>query len=141
MLNRTQVLEKSADYFQLYISYVPENVDIVDFTAEQLVAQEAFFRSIPEDKLEYRYAEGKWTPKEILGHMTDCERIFQCRILRFARNDKTDLPGFEENDYVMATDFNARSLDDLLEEARNVRAAGVSLYRSLTEDERWRSGT
>ncbi|MGE0434986.1 MAG: DinB family protein [Planctomycetota bacterium] len=135
-----RVRESSADYFRRYIDMVPAG-DIIELLDRQPADVDALFRSIPPDRQTYRYAEGKWTPREILGHLIDCERVFQYRALRFARADQTPLPGFEENDYVPATDFNARSLDELLSEFRAVRASGQFMFRGLTEAERWRSGT
>ena len=91
--------------------------------------------------MNYRYAEGKWTIKEIIGHLIDAERIFAYRMLRFARKDATDLPGFDENEYVPASEANERSIHGLLEEFTTVRAGTFSLWRSLTNEMLQRSGT
>ena len=87
------------------------------------------------------YAEGKWTIKDIFQHLIDAERIFAYRALRFARNDKTALPGFDENEYVDATNSNKRSIQDLLTELAVVRQATLSLYKSFSEEELLRIGT
>lgn len=94
----------------------------------------SFFRSIPPEKENYRYAEGKWTPKDILLHLIDAERIFAYRALRIARNDKTALPGFEENDYVIEANAEERSMESLLEEYFDVRKATISLFLSFSAD-------
>ena len=95
---------------------------------------EAFLNAIPKDKLEYRYAEGKWTVKEIIQHIIDTERIFAYRALRVARNDKTALPGFEENDYALTGNANARTLESLLAEYKAVRQATIALFNSFSDD-------
>jgi len=82
----------------------------------------------------FRYAPGKWTVKEVLGHITDTERIFAYRALRFARADQTPLPGFEQDDYVRSGGFSERTLADLAEEFGTVRSASISLFRSFKQD-------
>lgn len=101
----------------------------------------AFVTSIPADKLDYRYADGKWTIREIITHLTDAERIFAYRALRFARNDKTALPGFEENDYVPESNAAGRTVTSLLAEYQAVRSATITLLESLTPDMLLRKGT
>ena len=88
----------------------------------------------------FRYALGKWTVKEVVGHLVDDERIFAYRALCVARKDKKPLPGFDENDYVAATDFEARPLSSLIAEYRIVRAATIALFQSLTDGEWQRRG-
>jgi len=94
-----------------------------------------FVKNLPAEKLEYRYAEGKWTIKDIVLHMMDTERIFAYRALRISRGDKTPLPGFEENDYVPFAFANSRSIESLLAEYENVRKATISFFESLNEDQ------
>lgn len=101
----------------------------------------AFIKQIPAGKLDYRYAEGKWTIREIITHLTDAERIFAYRALRFARNDKTALPGFEENDYVPESNATHRSIESLLAEYSIVRQATIALLQSLSPDMLLRQGT
>lgn len=88
----------------------------------------------------FRYAPGKWTVKEVVGHLIDDERIFAYRALCVARLDAKPLPGFDENDYVVATDFEARPLSSLIAEYRVVRAATIALFQPLTEAEWQRRG-
>ena len=92
-----------------------------------------FYLSVSPEKLTYRYAEGKWSVKEILCHLIDTERIFCYRALRFARQDKTVLSGFDENDYVQFSDADNRSMEDLLEEYKSVRLSTIALFKSFTE--------
>lgn len=89
----------------------------------------------------HRYALGKWTIKEMVGHITDTERIKLDAALRIARNDKVSIPGFDENQYVQKTDFNHRSMSNMLEEFLSVRKSAILLYESLSEEELKRIGT
>ena len=99
------------------------------------------FRSIPEDMGEYRYAEGKWSIKELLNHMMDAERIFAYRALRFSRNDKTPLSGFEENDYAPLANAHGRSVQQLCDEIERLRLSTIDLFSSFTPDMLKREGT
>ena len=99
-----------------------------------------FVQNIPMDKFDYRYAEGKWTIKDIIQHLIDAERIFAYRALRVSRNDKTPLPGFEENDYVDNANANDRSIQDLLTEFSAVRQSTLLLFKSFSEEQLKRLG-
>ena len=101
---------------------------------DSLIHTIKLFESIPEDKLEYRYADHKWTVKDIIQHLLDAERIFGYRILRIARQDKTPLSGFEENDYAKETLANNRSRADLIEEYKALRQSTLSLIKSLNDN-------
>lgn len=100
-----------------------------------------FVQDIPMDKFDYRYAEGKWTIKDIIQHVIDTERIFAYRALRFSRNDKTPLPSFEESEYADNTDSNKRSIQDLLTEFSAVRHSNLLFYKSLSDKQLKRIGT
>ncbi|MFA7616506.1 MAG: DinB family protein [Weeksellaceae bacterium] len=128
-------------YPRFFIPYLrlTEN-DILSELSQQLETYPKFIREIPEEKLLFRYAPGKWTIKEVVGHNTDTERIKAAVALRIARNDKTPNPGFKEDDYVMATDFNSRDIEDLLQEFIDVRKATISLYKNLSREELERTG-
>jgi len=97
--------------------------------------------SLRGEKLNYRYAQNKWTIKEILVHIIDDERIYAYRALCFARNDKTELPGFEQDDYALHSRANERSLENILEEYEAVRNATIALFNGLPEDSLLRMGT
>lgn len=96
---------------------------------------------LSDAEAEYSYADGKWSIKDILQHIIDTERIFAYRAMRFARNDKTDLPGFEQDDYVLAAKADDRTLADLLEEFSAVRALSILFFQSLSNEEMRRTGT
>jgi uncharacterized damage-inducible protein DinB len=94
-----------------------------------------FVQNLPMDKFDYRYAEGKWTIKEIIQHIIDTERILAYRALRISRNDRTLLPGFDENTYAANTPANTRSLQDLLTELSEVRHSNLLLFKSFSEEQ------
>ncbi len=110
-----------------YISLVDDNIEVAALQTE-FEKMKLFLLSIPENKWEYRYAEDKWTLKEMLVHMIDTERIFSYRALRIARNDSTPLPGFEQNDYVPFSNANGRRVDDMLKEFEAVRSSTYLLF-------------
>jgi DinB family protein len=128
---RPQASEYASDY-ETYISRVPDG-DIVGTLKSQLEETLALIRGIPEARGDFRYAEGKWSIKELIGHVIDSERVFAYRALRFGRGDTTPLSGFEQDDFVRGADFNKRSLSDLAEEYEHVRRATISLFGSLEE--------
>jgi uncharacterized damage-inducible protein DinB len=97
--------------------------------------------SIPEEKIDFRYADGKWTIRELLCHIIDAERIFTYRALRFARNDKTDLAGFEENDYALQANASGRSIQKITAEMAHLRSATIDLFESFTPEMLIRKGT
>ena len=119
-----------APYYERYVSKVPDG-DIVGTLRSQLEETLALIRGIPDSRGDFRYAEGKWSIKELLGHVIDSERVFTYRALRFGRGDATPLPGFEQDDFVRGADFSKRSLSDLAEEFEHVRRATISLFASL----------
>ena len=118
-----------------------ENVELLEELEISLHDFIRFVREIPMDKFDYRYAEGKWTIKDIIQHIIDAERIFAYRALRISRNDQTPLPGFEENDYVENTDANSRSIQELLTELSAVRHSNLLLFKSFSNEQLTRMGT
>ncbi|TYA58927.1 DinB family protein [Formosa maritima] len=129
-----QILESEyADYYANYIKKAG-NQDIISGLESSLNNTMSFFKSIPEEKLEFRYEIGKWTIKDIIQHLIDAERVFAYRALRFARKDNTPLPGFEENDYTIAANANKRSREELLKEYQAVRESTIMLFKNFDED-------
>lgn len=122
-----------------YINRVPDG-DMIEVLKSTIEETAAFLKSIPEDKLNYRYAEGKWTIKQVVQHLIDTERIMTYRALTFARNDKTELPGFEENDYAEESNVDERSMDELINEYAAVRNASILLFTSMNDSLLNRSG-
>ena len=120
-----------APHAKIYVDLVP-GTDVLKLLAEQVGQTTSLVRAMGEKRAgEFAYAPGKWTPKQIVGHLSDTERIFTYRALRIARQDKTPLPGFEQDDYVEASGANDRTLDDLLNEFRMVRESSLALFGSL----------
>lgn len=126
-------------FFQHYIDLVDE--DVLKELEEQLVSYVEFVRNIPKEKELFQYAPKKWTIKEVIGHNTDTERVKMDCAFRIARNEKAPIPGFDEDAYVLATDFNAREMEDLIEEFIHVRKSGIALYKSLRDEDLKRIGT
>ena len=136
---RPQADEHEA-YYGKYIALVPDG-DLVSMLRDQNVETVRLLRGVSASKADFAYAPGKWTVKEVVGHMIDAERIFAYRALRFARGDATDLPGFDENSYVPNGRFNSRTLADLLDELEVVRASTIHLAKHLDEEALTRRGT
>ena len=129
-------------YFKTYIDPLVSNgKSIIENLIETGSFLEAIVSNLPKEKELYIYAEGKWTIKELLVHIIDTERIFIYRALRFARNDKTELQGFDQDDYNDNVDANGRALKDILEEFRTVRASSISLFKSFSDEALLRTGT
>ncbi len=133
----------NTEYAERYGNYISkvEEVDLMEELEISLHRLIRFVRDIPMDKFDYRYAEGKWTIKDILQHIIDSERIFAYRALRFARYDKTPLPGFEEDDFANVANGDDRSIQDLLTELAVVRQATLSLFKSFDEQMLLQMGT
>ena len=127
-------------YYGKYIALVPE-ADAIQALESQITDGLALLRTIPESKGDHRYAPGKWTIKEVVGHLIDAERVFAYRALRFARNDRTAVPGFDENTYVPAGGFGRRTLADLTAEWELVRRANLAMFRGLDAEAWPRQGT
>jgi uncharacterized damage-inducible protein DinB len=123
-----------------YITLLPDDGGVLPQMWSNLASTQDLLRSIPAEKLTYRYAKGKWTIKEILGHLTDDERIYSYRALRIGRNDTTQLAGFEPEDYVQHSNANYRNLADLIDEFAAVRVATLTLFNSFTEEAILRKG-
>jgi hypothetical protein len=122
-----------ASFYETYVALVTGN-DIVAALEAQRLQMIQLFAARSERDGNFRYAPDKWTVKEVVGHVSDSERIFAYRALRIARGDATPLSGFEQDDYVRGGGFANRSLADLAEEFAHVRAATVALFRSLGKD-------
>jgi hypothetical protein len=128
-----------APFYAHYVSAVPEG-DVVSALRDSGREITAALASIPESRGGFRYAEGKWSIRELVGHVIDAERIFTYRALRLARADATPLPAFEENDYVRSAGSDARTIADLVAELRAVRESSIRMFASFPEDAWTRTG-
>lgn len=126
-------------YYGKYISLVPDG-DLIKILSAQIDETSHLLNAVTESKAGFRYAPGKWSIKEVVGHLSDAERIFSYRALRIGRGDTTPLPGFEQEDYVKGTNFDVRLLTDLVNEFRAVRQATITLLKSFDEEALRRRG-
>ena len=127
-------------FYKGYVENV-KDMDVLEALQQSSKVALNIFRGIPEEMGEYRYAEGKWSIKELFNHMMDAERIFAYRALRFSRNDKTPLSGFEENDYAPLANAHARSVEQLVNEMERLRATTTDLFSSFNAEMLKREGT
>jgi uncharacterized damage-inducible protein DinB len=132
-------INEYADFYASYINAL-ENVELLDTLEISLHEFIRFVREIPLDKYDYRYAEGKWTIRDIIQHLIDSERVFSYRALRFARKDRTPLPGFDENFYAGQVNTEVRSIQSLLAEMSTVRESTLSLFRSFSQEQLQETG-
>jgi hypothetical protein len=127
-------LNRVPEFFHNYIKQVPED-DLMTAFKNQTSLVVDFLNKIPADKIDYAYAEGKWTIKEMLQHLIDAERVFCYRALRFARKDSTPLPAFDENLFAKNAKADKRNWKDLIEEFKTVRKATEWLYSSFDDEQ------
>jgi hypothetical protein len=125
--------------FEAYIKLVPGG-DILTHLEQQIAGTTELLRDVSESEAETRHAPYTWSVKQVLGHLIDAERIFGVRALRFARRDQTELPGFDENDYVRNARFDAQSLSSLVQEFELVRRSHLLFFRGLDGEAWLRSG-
>ncbi|MCB0212660.1 MAG: DinB family protein [Anaerolineae bacterium] len=127
-------------YTIMYIGLLPDDGLVLKYMQDNLQMMCDFVRTFPEGKLTTPWAEGEWTIKEILVHVSDDERIYSYRTLRFARGDTTELPGFEQDEYVPYSKANERDIEDILEEYSAVRQATITLFKSFDDEALIRAG-
>ncbi len=125
--------QEYATYYGSYVTLVPSK-DLIGYFRAQAESVTSLASDLEEEELLHRYAPEKWSIKEVFSHIIDTERIFCYRALCFARNDATELPGFEENDYAKTSQADARNILDILEEYAGVRQATISLFKSFDEE-------
>lgn len=126
-------------YYGKYIALVPK-ASIVDTLMKQVYDTLTLLRGLSEEQGMHRYAPEKWTIKEVAGHIADAERVFAYRALRFSRNDRTELQGFDQEPYIQFSTFNNCRLSELADELECIRHATVYLFRHLSDDAWTRSG-
>lgn len=123
------------EFYGTYINKVPKELELIAGFLKGGTHLIQFFKAIPNDKLEYRYAEGKWSVKEVLQHIIDTERVFMYRCFRIARRDKTPLAGFEQDDYINPSQGHNKTLKALLEEYEVGRKSAIVLLKSLCNED------
>ena len=144
-MNLNRIIEKPRvgeypAYAAMYIDLVPDDGKLLAHLWNSLQATKKLIQSIPKEKHLYKYADGKWTVKEALVHIIDDERIYAYRALRFARNDKTELPGFDQDPYAYYSNANDRTVESIVEEYEAVRLSTIALFNGFSDDVMKRSG-
>ena len=132
--------EEYPEYFGRYIAKVTDD-DLLKFLKSSHQKTQNFIKKLKREQLNYRYAPGKWTIKEIMSHMCDGERVFAYRAMCFARMDKTNLPSFDENSYAEHSNAQLRNISDIMKEFSAVRQATIELFRSLDAEALAQIGT
>ncbi|WP_299214005.1 DinB family protein [uncultured Dokdonia sp.] len=120
-------------YYKPFVEKIDKETTLLNALIESKEDVTTFFKQIPMTKLSYRYDVGKWTPREVFMHIIDTERIFSYRALRFARKDKVDLLGFDQNDYILPSKADSRTIDSLIKEYKAVRNATIVLFENLDD--------
>lgn len=133
-------LESVPQFYKNYVKQI-EETDVLQALRLSGFRSQVMIHSIPADKIDYRYADGKWSVRELLCHILDAERIFTYRALRFARNDRTNLHPFDENSYAPEANAGGRSLKKIADEFTHLRASTVDMFESFTEEMLHRRGT
>lgn len=128
---RAVEIDKS-EFSPFYAGYIDHagNMELIPGLISSAKNIKSLISSIPEENMNFAYAEGKWTIKELMLHIIDAERVFQYRALRFLRGDSTNLPGFEQDDYVPASNAHERSKESLLDEYDLIRKSTLKLYEN-----------
>src|SRR5450631_1876119 len=130
-----------ASFYQPYIDNVPDDGDLLQHLTDIITETEKLISGLSETQLRYQYSEGKWTIKDILVHLCDCERIFIYRATRIARGDSTDLPGFDEKLFALHANANNRAVTDIIKELKVFRTSSLVFIETLDEEALGRTGT
>ena len=137
------MLPQPNEYHPYYGNYIQlsEDAPLVQSFKDSMQVFQNFVSKIPESELNFSYSPGKWTIAELLMHLLDAERVFQHRAFRFARNDKTALPGFDQDDYVPESIAGQRSKEDIIKEYASIRQSTIQLFNSFSDEMLQRIGT
>ena len=120
-----------AEYYNRYVAHVPDG-DICDLLERQLADTLELLAPLDEEQAGYRYAPGKWSIRQVVGHVSDAERVFAYRALRFSRHDQTALPGMDQDVFMDGANFDDRPLPDVLNELSATRQTTLALFRSMS---------
>lgn len=126
-------VDEYSPFFAGYVAAVAGR-PVPDLLASQMEVIDRLFKPLSEEEAGFRYAPGKWSLRQMLGHLIDAERVFSYRAFRISRGDTTPLPGFDENPYVEAGNFDSRTVADLLDELHAARASTLALFRHIPPD-------
>lgn len=120
-------------YAEMYMKLVKKDGSLIEQLKSSLHKTKSLINNLSNDELDYRYEKNKWSIKEVLVHIIDDERIYGYRALSFARNDKTNLPGFEQEDYNYYSDTSERTIENILEEYEALRLSTIALFNGLSD--------
>jgi hypothetical protein len=140
MISGQPLESEYAPYYQGYVSQVSED-EILPVLRSQLDALDVLLGRVTPERETHRYAEGKWSIREIVGHLIDAERVFGYRAFAIARGDRNNMPGFDQNEYILTSPYDRLDLEDLLSEFRLVRLSNIAMLRTLDEESWVRIGT
>lgn len=125
--------EEYNEYYENYIGLLSDNTELLEGYFKGKMMMENFIKSIPNDKITYRYQPEKWSVIEVIQHLIDTERVFMYRCFRIARNDNTELAGFDQDEYIIPSEANSKTKTQILEEFSSNRNYSISLLKSLSE--------
>jgi DinB superfamily len=140
MISGPPLESEYAPYYRGYISQVSED-EILPVLRSELDALDVLLGRVTPERETHRYAEGKWSIREIVGHLIDAERVFGYRAFAIARGDRHNMPGFDQNEYILTSPYDRLDLEDLLSEFRLVRLSNIAMLRTLDEESWMRIGT
>ena len=120
-------------YAEMYMKLVNKNGSLIEQLKSSLERTKTLINNLSNEELDYRYEKNKWSIKEVLVHIIDDERIYGYRALSFARNDKTNLPGFEQEDYNLNSDTSERTIENIMEEYEALRLSTITLFNGLSD--------
>jgi uncharacterized damage-inducible protein DinB len=127
-------------FYHNYIALLPDGIHVLDILKQQSEELSGMLSNLDDESALYRYRPGKWSIKEVLGHLTDTERIFSFRALSIARGEKTELPGFDHDSYVALAEFDSAGLNRLTDEYSAVRASTRLMFMGFNEEMLIRQG-
>jgi hypothetical protein len=133
MLKRRPLASEFEGFYETYINYI-DSIDICGFLSNQYNEHVSFYQELTEEQWMYRYAEGKWSIKDVLNHIIDTERVFSYRAMRISRNDMTELPGFDQDVFVENAGADERSSESLITEYVQVRQASIALFSNMSDE-------
>jgi hypothetical protein len=133
--------EEFSPYYTDYIQRARDQVDVLGVLPMQIDALNSMLGRLTEEQTRFRFGPAEWSIKELVGHLNDVERVFSYRLLRVSRNDKTPIPGFEQDDYVREAGFDEHPLKDLLQEFELLRRANILMINNMSEEAIQRIGT
>ncbi len=126
--------EEFETYYGVYLATLDDDTVLMEQLKKGYDNFPKFIKGIPDDKLHYAYADGKWTVAQALLHIIDTERIFQYRAFRFSREDKTPLMGFDQDAYVLENDVRGQTKESIIEAYKAVRASTIDVFKTLDEN-------